>query len=375
MTVDLRLERTLLLILTLILSFLGLFFVFESSALESFKIDGSAFYFLKNQSFAFLVGLGSLIAARFVPVKLYLRFPYFFYFLALFVSLLCFFPGFGTILVGNVETFGAKRWIWLFGFSIQVAEIVKFCVIVFFAYLLKKTQDLKVFLFYLTPPVLMLLWQRDLGSMLVVLAIALALYFLSGVELKKITQLVGLGLLAVILMIVLVPYRRERLLTFFQPGDDRQDSGYHVHQLKIGVGRGGLFGQGIGNSRQKFAYIPLASSDSIFAIISEEIGFLGVSFLFFFFFFFLYLIWRLVSLADLSQEEKLVGYGIFALFSSQIFINLAAISGTVPLTGITLPFFSAGGSSLVISLFLVGVVLSLSVPHNQVTIKRRKKYV
>lgn len=374
MSTDLKLERVLLIGVTLILSLLGLFFVFESSALESFKLDGTAFYFLKNQSIAFIIGLVVLTIATFIPAKIYLRFAYFFYALALILCALCFFPGFGNILVGNVVTNGARRWIYLFGFSIQVAELVKFCLIVFFAYLFSKTQDLKVFILYLILPAVALLLQKDLGSLLVIMAIIFGLYFLSGIELKTFWKLCGISLLAVLLMILIEPYRRERLLTFFNPSEDRQDTGYHVDQLKIGVGRGGWWGQGIGNSRQKFSYIPFASSDSIFAIIGEEIGFFGVTFILLLFFFYLYLIWRITQLAPLTTAEKLIGDGIFILFAAQIFINLAAISGTVPLTGLTLPFFSAGGSSLVVSLFLTGVVLSLSRSEKTVKIKR-KKYV
>lgn len=368
-------QRLLLLLTTLVLSLLGLFFVFESSALESFKQDGTAFYFLKNQSIGLFVGLLALAAASFISVKLYLKFPYFFFILAIVLGALCFFPGFGNILVGNVVTNGARRWIYLFGFSIQVAEIMKFCFIIFFAYLFSKTTDWKVFLSYLAVPVGLLLLQKDLGSLLVILAIIFGLYLLAGADYKIFAKIIGAGLVAILLMIVLSPYRRERLFTFVNPSSDTQNTGYHVNQLKIGIGRGGLMGQGIGNSKQKFSYIPFASSDSIFAIISEEVGFFGVSFILLGYAFFLFLIWSIINDAPRSAPEKLVGFGIFLLFVSQVFINLGAISGITPLTGITLPFFSAGGSSLVISLFLVGVVISLSRQPITKNINRRKRYV
>ncbi|MDO5561489.1 MAG: FtsW/RodA/SpoVE family cell cycle protein [bacterium] len=371
--VTLKLERTLLIGTVIILCLLGLFFVFESSAVESFKQDGTAFYFLKNQSLGFIVGLVAMIVAAFIPVKTYLKWPYFFYFAALLSGALCFLPGFGEILVGDVVTNGARRWIYIFGISVQVAEIMKFCLIIFFAYLFSKTCDWKVFLSYLIAPVALLLLQKDLGSLLVIAAIIFGLYFLAGADLKIYGKIILVSLIAVVAMIFLSPYRRERAITFLNPQADTQDTGYHVNQLKIGIGRGGLFGQGIGNSRQKYAYIPFASSDSIFSIISEEVGFLGSSFILLIFVFYLYLIWRIVQIAPLAMSEKLVGSGIFLLFVSQIFINLGAISGLVPLTGITLPFFSAGGSSLVISLFLTGVVISLSRESEQKS-PRRKRY-
>lgn len=371
----LEIQRLLLLFTTLVLSLLGLFFVFESSALESFKLDGTAFYFLKNQSIGFFVGLLALTVATFIPVKLYLRFPYFFFILAIILGGLCFFPGFGKVLVGNVVTNGARRWIYLFGFSIQVAEIMKFCFIIFFAHLFSQTTNWKVFLLYLIAPVGLLLLQKDLGSLLVMLAIIFGLYLLAGVDYRVFAKIIGGGLVAILLMIIFSPYRRERLLTFLNPSNDTQDTGYHVNQLKIGIGRGGLMGQGIGNSKQKFAYIPFASSDSIFSIISEEVGFFGVSFIFSLFAFFAFLVWSIVDQTELSVAEKLVGFGIFILFVSQIFINLGAISGITPLTGITLPFFSAGGSSLVISLFLVGVIMSFTRENSLLKQKKRKRYV
>ncbi len=368
-------QRLLLILTTLVLSLLGLFFVFESSALESFKQDGTAFYFLKNQSVGFFVGLLALAGAAFIPVKFYLKLPYFFFILAIVLGVLCFFPGFGNVLVGNVVTNGARRWIYVFGFSIQVAEIMKFCFIIFFAYLFSKTTNWKVFLGYLAVPVGLLLLQKDLGSLLVMLAIIFGLYLLAGVDYKIFSKIIGAGLVAILLMIVLSPYRRERLLTFLSPSSDTQNTGYHVNQLKIGIGRGGLMGQGIGNSKQKFAYIPFASSDSIFAIISEEVGFFGVSFILLLYAFFLFIIWSIINEAPITAPEKLVGFGIFILFVSQVFINLGAISGITPLTGITLPFFSAGGSSLVISLFFVGVIISLSRQSSAKKVNKRKRYV
>lgn len=377
MTTTLKTQRLLLLSATLILCFLGLLFVFESSAVESFKKDGTAFYFLKNQSLGLLAGVAALVGAAFIPVKFYLRLPYLFYILALLLGALCFFPGFGEVLQGDIVTNGARRWIYVFGFSVQVSEMMKFCYVVFFAYLFSKTTDWQVFLCYLAAPVLLLLLQKDLGSLLVIMAIIFGLYFLAGANLKIYGKIIGAGALAVLLMIVISPYRRERLMTYLNPSSDTQDTGYHVNQLKIGIGRGGLLGQGIGRSQQKFAYIPFASSDSIFAIISEEMGFAGVTFILVVFGVFLSLIWSITHKADLTPAEKLVGDGIFILFASQIFINLGAISGLTPLTGITLPFFSAGGSSLVVSLFLVGVIVSLSRSQTEKKVlkKRRRLYV
>ncbi len=364
-------KRLLLLIITIVLAAIGLFFLFESSAVESFYKDGTAFFFLKKQSFGLAVGIAALIAANFMPVKFYLKFPYLFYIFALIIGVLCLFPSLGGFIKASPQN-GAYRWLSIGGISVQTAEIMKFCFIVFFAYLLYKTTDWKVFLSYLAAPVVVLLLQKDLGSLLVILAITFGLYFLAGVDLKILGRIIGVGIVGIIFMILLSPYRRARFLTYLQPEENLPTTGFHAQQLKIGIGRGGLIGQGIGNSQQKLAYVPFASSDSIFSIVSEELGFLGVVCIVFLFFAFLVLIWSISQSSPAPTDEKMIGYGIFFLFASQTFINLAAISGLVPLTGITLPFFSAGGSSLVISLFLVGVVCSLSRDHVIQTIKKKR---
>jgi cell division protein FtsW len=191
---------------------------------------------------------------------------------------------------------------------------------------------------------------------------------------KKIMILGGGLFTAALAFVLLFGYRSSRLTCWFNPLTDPDGACYHVQQMQIAIGRGGLMGKGIGGSVQKYHYIPEASSDSIFAIIAEEVGFVGVTLILAAYMFFLYLIFHIARSAPLSQSEKMIGYGIFLLFLSQMFVNLGAISGLIPLTGLTLPFFSAGGSSLVISLYLVGVVLALTRTVPSVRIKR-KKYV
>jgi cell division protein FtsW len=368
----LKLEKNLLIIVTIVLCFLGILFVFESSALESFERDGTAFNLAGKQLIGFLLGILALIIAARFPLKFYLKSAYIFYFIALVLIGLCFWDGIPPALVGNVPVHGARRWIWLFGISVQVAEIVKFCLIVFLAYLFAKTKNYLIFLLYLSPIVLLVGLQKDLGSLLVIFAIGLGLYYLAGASLIKLLPL-GLVILAsVIILIIIEPFRLDRITSWLNPESDPQGTGLHILQLEIAIGRGELIGKGIGDSRQKYAYVPETSTDSIFAIIAEEIGFVGVSIIISLYLFFLYLIWRIVQFSHLNLSERLIGDGIFILFASQTFINLGGISGLIPFTGITLPFFSAGGSSLAISLFLVGVIISLSKTHSPFKYYQRK---
>ena len=179
------------------------------------------------------------------------------------------------------------------------------------------------------------------------------------------------GIIITIPLVLLFSYRLSRIDAWLHPDSNLSESGYHVRQMKIAIGRGGLIGQGISQSKQKTSNIPSVNTDSIFAIIAEEVGFVGVSAIFLLFMFFLYLIWRIIQYGQLTSQEQMLGYGIWLLFLVQIFVNTAAISGLIPLTGLTLPFFSSGGSSLLVSLLMVGVIINLS--YQQPTIKTRKR--
>lgn len=347
--------------------------MFESGALESFRDEGNLFATVAQQSLGLVIGLVGLTIVNFIPPRWYLKFPYFFYLLAIVLMILCFIPGKEGSIFYTKDINGARRWIFVCGQSIQVAELVKVCVIIFFAYLGSKTHELKTFLVYLAPLAGLFLLQKDLGSLIVVAAVVFGMYFLAGADWKSIGYLVGGGLLALLLMILLSPYRRERLLTFLHPERDLQGDGYHVSQMLIAIGRGGLAGKGIGNSRQKFFYVPEASSDSIFSIVAEEVGFVGVVVIFLLYVFFLVLIWQIGQDHRLTVAERLMARGLFIVFLTQTFINLAAIAGLLPLTGITLPFFSAGGSSLIVSLSLVGLALALTRDEPS-KITRRRRY-
>lgn len=366
----LQLERKLLVIVVTILSFLGVLFVYESSTVESFQLSGDDLHFVITQTLGLVVGIIACYLASKFNYHWYLKFPYLFYLLAIAVILLCFWSGIPSIIKGNVVVNGSRRWIWLFGVSIQVVEITKFSMIVFFTYLLEKSNQLKVFLLYLLPISALILLQKDLGSLLVILCLSIGLFFLSGAKARAFIPL-GIGMIgAILLMIVLSPYRLKRLLTYLNPQEGTQNESYHLNQALIAIGRGGLTGKGVSGSIQKY-YLPEASSDSIFPIIAEEVGFIGVSVIFFLYLSFFYLLYRLIHLGSACESGKMIGYGILLTFLSQLFLNLGAISGLTPLTGITLPFLSAGGSSLVFSLFLVGVVLNLTKETTLINNNRR----
>ena len=172
---------------------------------------------------------------------------------------------------------GARRWIALpFGIgTLQSVEVFKFVLVNFYAYLLSKKLDLSSFLFFLFWPIVLVLLQPDFGSLMILVATSIIMYFLAGGRIKFLAILCAVGVLFVLLVILLSPYRRERLTTFLNPAENVQEESYHVRQITLALGSGSWLGRGIGNSQQKYSYVPEASSDSIFAIVAEEIGFVG----------------------------------------------------------------------------------------------------
>ncbi|MBQ6438220.1 FtsW/RodA/SpoVE family cell cycle protein [bacterium] len=349
-------EVKILVALAIILSLVGIYFIFDVAAARN------PFGEVARQSISLVAGLALMSAMVHVRPRALLagKWPYVAYGCSLLLIVLCFIPINTPFFRSGESIFGAYRWFRLFGYSIQVAELVKLGMIIFFAYLFTRTTDWKIFLLYLSVPTLLMLVQKDLGSLLVVYASVFGLYILAGAPLKNIAGLCAAGLVGVILMIVLAPYRMRRLTTFLHPEADLLGDGYQINQMLIAIGRGGAFGQGLGQSRQKFGKVPVVSSDSIFSIMAEEIGFVGVTIVLLLLALFVICVWHLVETADVAADERLLGFGIYLSFLSQIFINIAAISGTMPLTGITLPFISSGGSSLAVSLALVGLVVALA---------------
>ena len=339
---------------TLLLCACGIYFVFDVSTHRAnpFSETGKQFINL-------LIGMVVMWLVSRVDPQVYTsgKVPWFFYLASLGLMILCFVPINTSFFVGRDETMGAYRWFRLFGYSVQVAELVKFGMIVFFSFLFSRTTDWRVLLTFLILPVLLMLAQKDLGSLLVVGASVLALYVLAGASWRHLAVLIAGGLLTVVLLIAFGDsFRMNRVKNWLDPEGDCKGSGQQICQMLIAIGRGGLWGQGLAASRQKYGKVPVVNSDSIFSIIAEETGFLGVSFLLALMGVFLLSIWQLLATTPLAPITRLMAYGIYASFLAQIFINIASISSVTPLTGITLPFISNGGSSLIVSLGLVGVL-------------------
>lgn len=345
----------LLLGLTVALTLFGLLMIYDASSFVSFRDFGNKYHYIKDQAIWMVLGfIGLAFFSRFDYKKLYnLALPLLV--VAIGLLLAVFIPGIG------VSVLGAHRWINLRIGVLQPAEFVKLTLAIYLAawFSTKEKGRFAAFLLLIGLVLGLVMLEPDMGTTIIIMSEAFLLYFLSG---GNIWYFVGvapvLGVLGFILVLV-EPYRAKRLATFLHPNDSLQGASYQVRQILIALGSGGITGVGLGNSLQKYAYLPENTTDSIFAIIAEEIGFIGSMILIVAFFLF---IWRALIIALHAKDVfgKLLAGGIVAFLGMQIIINLGAQTALFPLTGVPLPFISYGGSSLVIDLWSVGILLNIA---------------
>ena len=259
------------------------------------------------------------------------------------------------------------RWIDLGFVQFQPSEFVKFALVVYLASALSNKGEKIKELYRGLAPLLgvvlavcfLIMKQPDLGSVLVIYGTALAMFFLSGASLIHLGVLAALSVAAILFLSVFQPYRMARLLAFLNPWSDPKGIGYHIIQSLIAVGSGGIFGMGIGLSRQKFFYIPQPHTDFIFAVVCEEIGLIGACVLIAAFLFLVSRCFRIGAQCS-DRYGYLLACGFAVSLCLQAAINMGVVTGLVPTTGIPLPFISYGGTSLVLTLFSVGVVMNIS---------------
>lgn len=345
----------LIIILAIVFSLFGILMIFESSNVMAFYSFGNKYHFVKDHLFFFLSGIAASFLISYIPYKKY-------YYLSLPLLLLTivflvavFIPGLG------VKALGANRWLKLGFFRLQPSELAKLSLVVYLSawFSTKEKGRLIPFVLLFSLIVGLVVLQPDLGTGVILISIALILYFLSGAPFFHFLILIPFLILTVLALAITSPYRFRRLTTFLNPGFDPLGASYHIRQILLSLGSGGLFGLGLGASRQKYQFLPEANTDSIFAIVGEEFGFVGTTVVILLYLFFLYRIYLIAKRAP-DRQGFLLASGVLALFACQIIINLGAIVAIFPLTGVPLPFISYGGSNLMISLISVGIVLNIS---------------
>lgn len=342
-------------ILTFLLLTIGSVFVLEASVAESFATFGDQYFLFKQHLVGVGIGLVAYLAGLLIPPKWWVKFGPVLYIAGILLLLAVFIPGIGR------ELNGARRWINIGGIGFQSVEFFKFTLIAFYASWMAQHQKLRVFLASLAAPILLLMLQPDLGSLLLVLSIACSVFFVAGGNIKQLSLLGAVGIPLILIAILTSPYRRDRLTTFLNPESDPLGASFHIRQITLALGRGGWFGQGLGNSTQKFAYIPEASTDSIFAIIAEELGYVGSVVLICALFGYMLLGYALIK-DHPDPGVRLLGLGLLTWLGVQMLLNLGSVVGLVPLTGVPLPFFSYGRSAVIMVLLAAGILTKIGKP-------------
>ena len=371
-----------LLSLFFVLSFSGLLILASASVHFSDSIYGNPSAIFNRQLFYFFLGLFGLLIFFILPLNFWISYDRLLITLGFILLLLVFVPGIGF------EVNGANRWIRVAGFGLQPSEIMKFLSILYVScYSVRRIREIQShWIGFFRPAIIIvsiisiILIQPDLGSSAVIFASVLGVLFVAGVKIKQFFIVALLGLVAVSLMIVFVPWRWERIISFIDPWSDPWGSGYQLTLSLMSIGRGDWFGVGLGQGLMKMGYLPDAHTDFIFSVIVEEMGILGgfiIVALLFGLSFRIFYIGR-ESLLRKNYFGFYFSYGVALLLGLHTFINVGVACGLLPTKGLTLPLISAGGTNLIIVCLMIGLILrvdyenkiSMPVP----TIKRRAEF-
>lgn len=341
---------------------IGIIMVYSASsytALHSKSYNYDDMFFLKKQVLWGIIGITFMIIAIKIDYHVYKKYTGIFIIIT--IILLC-------VVFAFPDNHGARRWIYLpGGTSIQPSEIAKYVVVLYLAKSIEqKGEKIKSFRYGILPYLLvsgffagLILLEKNLSIASVVMIVTIIVLFAAGCKMKHIGVLMSLVGTAGVAFTVLEPYRMNRLLSFLNPWEDPKGDGYQLIQSLLALGSGGVMGMGLGQSRQKCYYIPEPHNDFIFAIIGEELGLIGCLTIIFLFAIF---IWRGIKNAIRAKDVfgTVLAIGITSVVAIQCIINIAVVTGSMPVTGVPLPFISYGGSSLVINLTAMGVLLNIS---------------
>jgi cell division protein FtsW len=345
----------------LILLSLGIIMVFSASAPISYNSYHDVYYILKKQLLYALIGfLGMFIAAN-VDYRKWDKLSKPLLVLSIVLLIMVRIPGIGR------EVKDTWRWLYIGPFQFQPSEVAKLAIVLFFSSSLSRRRDQLNYFFKGIMPYIfliavfagLLLLEPHLSCTIIVICVASILLFSAG---AKIRHFILLGIPAVAglaTVVAFVPYMRARVLSFLDPWKDLQGDGWQAVQSLYAIGSGGIFGRGLGRSMQKFLYLPEPHNDFIFSVLAEELGFIGV---FSVLLLFIILIWRGIKIAVNAPDTfgSLVAVGITSLIAVQTLLNVAVVTSSIPPTGVSLPFFSYGGTSLIMFMGEVGILLNIS---------------
>ncbi len=352
---------------------IGMMMIFSTSPTIGLMSYKDSYYFIKRHLIFMVIGTGAMVTALKLPTNFYKKWALHGYILSIILMALTLIPGIG------VSIAGARRWLNL-GVQFQPTEILKFWIIVYLGvFISNKNHNIHNFktgflpaMIILAIPIFFLAQQPDLGNTVLIAGIFTLLMYINMIPHRQILTLLGSGLGMTLFSIVANPYQMKRVKTFLSPWDDPQGISYHIIQSFIAIGSGGIFGQGLGESKLKYAYLPLHYADFIFSIICEEGGLLFASLTIFLFWL---LFKRGMEIAKRQTDMYLqtLAVGLTLTLVIQGIVNIGCVIGLLPVTGIPLTFISFGGTALVVSMFYVGVILNISRNTDYLTLNEDPK--
>ena len=350
-----------LFIFTILISLFGLLMIFSSSYIWAEYKYNDAFKFVKNQGLFLIIGSFGMYFISKINYKKYYDKANLILLGCFLLLILVLIPGIGTIRNGS------RSWFGIGSFGIQPSEFMKLGILIFISkYLVNNKKNLSniksgvlpiLGVIILTFGLIML--QPDFGTGTIIVVSSIVLLFISNVNMKFFIKIGVLGLLGIVGLIIIAPYRLTRILSFVNPWSDPLGSGFQIIQSLYAIGPSGLFGTGLFNSIQKHFYLPEPQTDFIFSIISEELGFLGVIIVSSLFLIIIITCFK-ISLKQNDEFAKFLSFGISFQIAFQSLLNLMVVVGLIPVTGVTLPFLSYGGSSLLVSMASIGIILNIS---------------
>ena len=343
-----------------LLSF-GVIMVYSSSAVSAYVNFNDSYYFFKRQIIWVTLGIVAMLFTTNIDYHVWRKLANPILIVTLVLLILVLVPGLGKVVNG------ARRWLGFGSLYLQPSEIAKLSMVLFCSASLAKHQEkITSFIKGLVPQLLILLLvfglilkEPDLGTAMAIGGTIFVLLFTAGAKLSHLSSLGVIGVIGIVAAIFLEPYRLKRLLAFSNPWADPLDTGYHIIQSLYALGSGGLFGVGLGRSREKFLYLPEPHTDFIFAILGEELGFIGTITVILLFFLFA---WRGYKVAISAPDiyGSILAAGLTTMIVMQALMNIAVVTASMPVTGIPLPFISFGGSALIFTLAGVGILLNIS---------------
>ncbi len=348
-----------LLLSVIILSLFGLLMIYSSSNIWAQYKFNDPYKYLKSQSIFLILGYFIIYIFSKIDYPIYKKYSNTILIICLSLLILVLIPG-----IGSVRN-GSRSWFGIGSFGIQPSEFAKLGLIIFTSKYLSnnKIKNIKTSVLPILTIVILIfgliMLQPDFGTGVILVITIVALLFISGVNMSFFVKIGLVGLIGIVILVIIAPYRLQRITSFLNPWNDPLGSGFQIIQSLYAIGPGGLLGMGLGNSIQKHFYLPEPQTDFIFSIISEELGFAGVLIISLLF---ITIIYRGITIS-LKQEDKFAKYlafGISFSFAFQTILNLMVVVGLIPVTGVTLPFLSYGGSSLLVSMTSIGILINIS---------------